>query len=216
MPHAPARAFEVRHVQLARAVFAAIAAAMVTFSSDHSAALGLAVFSGFAIATGLVLLLAAWLVHPAGERAVPISLGLVSAIAGMIGGLPPLRSTEMFFVLVIVWALLTGLIEGVAGWRALRVAAPRSTARSEARDALTVGVFGILLALGTLAVPSGYALNYYIAEAGESFTLTGIAIAVGVFGGYAAIVAVYLAIAAFSPRREPVPTDAAVTEDGHA
>ena len=45
----PARAFEVRHLQLARALFAAVAAAMITFSSDHSAQVGLAVFSGFAI-----------------------------------------------------------------------------------------------------------------------------------------------------------------------
>ncbi|MFT4211909.1 MAG: acyl-CoA synthetase [Microbacterium sp.] len=215
MPHAPARAFEVRHVQLARAVFAAIAAAMVTFSSDHSASLGLAVFSGYAIATGLVLALGAWLATPAGARAAPIALGVISIVAGMIGGLPTLRSTEMFFVLVVAWALLTGLIEGIAGWRAMVAAAPRSAARSEARDALTVGVFGVLLALGTLAVPSGYALNYYIAEAGESFTLTGIAIAVGIFGGYAAIVAVYLAIAAFSPRRQPV-ADVSGVEDGRA
>ncbi|MFT4306289.1 MAG: acyl-CoA synthetase [Microbacterium sp.] len=215
MPHAPARAFEARHVQLARALFAALAAAMVTFSSDHSASLGLAVFGGYAIATGLVLVLGAWLQAPAGARGVPIALGAVSIVAGMIGGQPALRSTEMFFVLVIVWALLTGLIEGIAGWRAMRVAAPGSAARSQARDALTVGVFGVLLALGTFAVPSGYALNYYIAEAGESFTLTGIVIAVGVFGGYAAVVAVYLAIAGFSPRPEPV-ADAAGVEDGRA
>jgi hypothetical protein len=213
--HAPVvRAFEVRHVQLGRALFAAIAAVMVTFSPDHSAALGLSVFSGFAIASGLVLLLGAWLAYPAGRRALPIVLGLVSAVAGMIGGLPPLRSTEMFFVLVISWALLTGLIEGIAGWRSLRKAPRLSTARTEARDGLTSGALSVLLGLGTLAVPARYALDYYIAEAGQSFTLTGITIAVGLFGGYAAVVAVYLAIAAFSPRREPVGAAPAPTEDG--
>ncbi|HBR88628.1 MAG TPA: acyl-CoA synthetase, partial [Microbacterium sp.] len=62
------RAFDVRHVQVARAVFAAIAAVMITFSSDHSAAVGLAVFSGFALATALVHLAAAWLVYPVGAR----------------------------------------------------------------------------------------------------------------------------------------------------
>ena len=52
-----ARTFDVRHVQLARAAFAALAAIMITFSPDHSALVGMSVFSGFAIATGLVLLL---------------------------------------------------------------------------------------------------------------------------------------------------------------
>ncbi|HZU93558.1 MAG TPA: acyl-CoA synthetase, partial [Microbacterium sp.] len=51
---APARTFTVRNVQLVRALFAAVAAAMITFSPDHSAAIGLSVFSGFAIATALV------------------------------------------------------------------------------------------------------------------------------------------------------------------
>ena len=59
MTTAPAaRTFEVRHVQLARAAFAAIAAVMVTFSPDHSAAVGLAIFSGFAFLNALVLLVA--------------------------------------------------------------------------------------------------------------------------------------------------------------
>ncbi|MCX6502951.1 MAG: acyl-CoA synthetase [Microbacterium sp.] len=217
MSHAPAaRAFEVRHVQLGRALFAAIAALMVTFSTDHSAVLGLSVFSGFAIATGLVLLLGAWLAYPTGRRALPVVLGLVSLIAGMIGGLPPLRTTTMFFVLVISWALLTGLIEGIAGWRALRRSAKSSVARAEARDVLTVGIAGVVLGLGTLVVPARYALNYYIEEAGQSFTLTGIAIAVGLFGAYGAIVAVYLGIAAFSPRREDADAVPAPIEDGRS
>ena len=59
----------------------------------------------------------------------------------------------------------------------------------------------VLLGLGLLLVPAQYALNYTITEAHRTFTLTGIAIAVGVFGGYAAVIAVYLGIAGFSPRR---------------
>ncbi len=66
-----ARTFDARHLQLARALFAALAAVMVTFSSDHSAPLGLGVFSGFALATGLVFALAAWLIAPRGERRSP-------------------------------------------------------------------------------------------------------------------------------------------------
>jgi hypothetical protein len=215
--HAPAvRAFEVRHVQLGRALFAAIAALMVTFSPDHSAALGLSVFSGFAIASGLVLLLGAWLVYPSGHRVLPVVLGLLSAVAGMVGGLPPLRSTEVFFILVISWALLTGLVEGIAGWRAMRREARLSAARAEARDGLTTGVLSVLLGLGMLVVPAQYAWKYYIEEAGQSFTLTGITIAVGLFGGYAAIVAVNLAIAGFTPRRDAVDAVPAPIEDGRS
>ncbi|WP_460775291.1 acyl-CoA synthetase [Microbacterium sp. GXF7504] len=215
MSNAPAaRAFEIRHVQLGRAFFAAVAAVMITFSPDHSAALGLSVFSGFAIASGLVLLLGAWLAYPAGQRGLPILLGLLNGVAGMIGGLPPLRTTEMFFILVIIWALVVGLVETIAGARAMRGTARRSTARSDARDTLFTGALGLLLGLGMLVVPAQYALNYYIEEAGRGFTLTGITIAVGLFGFYTAFVAVNLGIAAFSPRREPADAAPAPVEDG--
>jgi len=196
---AQARTFEVRHVQIARAVFAAIAAVMVTFSPDHSAEVGLSVFSGFAIATGLILLLAAWLVYPAGQRWSAVLLGVLSVLAGMVGGIVPLRSVTLFFAVVISWALITGLIELLVGARALRRAA--ATDRSEPRDALTVGILTVGLGLGLLLVPTQYALQYTITDANATFTLTGIIIGVGVFGGYAAIVAVYLAIAGFSPRK---------------
>ena len=84
--------------------------------------------------------------------------------------------------------------------------------RSQSRDAIFVGALGILIGLGLVAVPVQYALTYTIEEAGQTFTLTGITIAVGIFGGYAAIVAVYLGIAAFSPRQTDAEAAAAVTE----
>jgi hypothetical protein len=76
-------------VQLARALFAAVAAIMITFSSDHSAAVGLAVFSGYAIATAIVFFAAAWLVYPAGGRGLPVLLGVEALVAGMVTGIPP-------------------------------------------------------------------------------------------------------------------------------
>ena len=205
------RTFEVRHVQLARAAFAAIAAVMITFSPDHSGSLGLSVFSGFAIATGLVFLIAAWLVHPTGARWPSMLLGIASVAAGMVAGVTGLRSTLMFFAVVIAWAVATGLVETVVGARALRALRSRATDapddstpnRAESRDALTVGIITLVLAVGLLVIPAQYALQYHIEAAGQTFTLTGIVIAVGVFGGYAAIIAVFLAIAGFSPRRSP-------------
>lgn len=195
---APLRTLEVRHLQLARAFFAALAAVMITFSPDHSAAVGLAVFSGFAIATGLAWFAAVWLVFPKGERAAAVLLGILALLAGMATGMPGLRTDTMFFVVVIAWAVLSGVVEMVAGLRARRMP---HLPRSQSRDAIFVGALSILFGIGLLAVPVQYALTYTIEEAGQTFTLTGITIAVGIFGGYAAIVAVYLGIAAFSPRQ---------------
>jgi len=208
------RSFAVRHVQLARAAFAAIAAVMVTFSPDHSAVVGLSIFSGFALASGLVLLAAGWLVYSVDTRWPSVVLGTLSVIAGLAGGIAQLRSVTMFFVIVIAWALLTGLVEAISGARGLGAARrlPKTdAARTESRDGLTVGILTIALGLGLLLVPTQYALQYTIEDANATFTLTGIIIGVGIFGGYAAIIAVYLAIAGFSPGRSagPAPDDLA-------
>ncbi|MCW3493009.1 acyl-CoA synthetase [Microbacterium sp. SSM24] len=212
-----ARTFDVRHVQLARAAFAALAAIMITFSPDHSAVVGMAVFSGFAIATGLVLLLAVWIVYPAGRRWPSAALGGVTIVAGMVSGLNPVRTVSGFFAVVIAWAVVSGLIELLAGVRGLRgIRARREIApgivdarpvvdpgpRSDSRDAVVVGAVGLLLGVGLALVPAGYSLQYTIEEAHQTLTLTGITIGVGLFGAYAAIVAVYLGIAGFSPRKD--------------
>lgn len=227
MTSAEIRAFDVRHLQLARAALAALAALMITFSPDHSAGVGMAVFSGFAIATGLVLLLAVWLVYPRGRRWPAAALGAVTLVAGMAGGLAPLRTVIGYFVIVIAWALASGALELIAGWRGLRAraGAPRRDIapgvadartpiavgpRSESRDALVVGAITLLLAVGLLFVQPDYSLVYTIEGARQPFTLTGITIGVGVFGGYAAILAVYLGIAGLSPR---APVTAEPTDD---
>ncbi len=229
MTSAEIRTFDVRHVQLARAAFAALAALMITFSSDHSAAVGSAVFSGFAIATGLVLLLSVWLVYPAGRRWPSAAVGGIAVVAGMAGGLYPLRTVAGYFVIVIAWALLSGLVELIAGWRGLAARAERREIvpgvadarppapvwpRSEARDAVVVGAVTILFAIALLFVQPAYALDYTIEEAHQTFTLTGITIGVGLFGGYAAVIAVYLGIAGFSPRTAEAPAaDAPASAD---
>lgn len=195
-----ARAFDVRHVQLARALFAALAAVMVTFSSDHSAPLGLGVFSGFALATGLVFALSVWLVYPRGQRLTPSLLAVVSIVAGMVGSVGSWRTTGVFFGVVIAWALLSGAIELVGALRQRKTAGVAG-----ARDGVLIGILSLVLGVVLMLPIQQYALDYSIAGAG-SFTLTGITIAVGLFGGYTAVVAVFLAIAGFSPRRpEPVP-----------
>lgn len=208
---APARAFTMRHVQLLRALFAAVAALMITFSSDHSAPVGLAVFSGFVLVTALVQVLAAWLVLPEGSRWSSIQLAALGIIAGMASGIPAWRSDDLFFVIVSVWALLSGGIELLAGIRARRAADPL------ARDAITVGAFGILLGILLLLIPAGFVQEYTIDEAG-TFVLSGIILGVGMFGGYAAIVAVFLGIAGLTPKKADavVGTDSADAVAGTA
>jgi uncharacterized membrane protein HdeD (DUF308 family) len=214
-PASTARRLDVRHVQIARAALAAVAAVMVTFSPDHSAAIGLSIFSGFAFATGIVQIAAGWLVYSVDTRWPSVIQGALSIAAGMAAGIAQLRTDAGFFVILILWALLTGLIETITGARDLRAArrsGAHGAARSEARDGLTVGILTIALGLGLLLVPTQYALRYTIDEANATFTLTGIIIGVGIFGAYAAIVAVYLAIAGFSPRKAPA-SAALVTAD---
>jgi uncharacterized membrane protein HdeD (DUF308 family) len=187
---AATRTFTARHVQLTRAVLAAVAAVMITFSPDHSAAVGLSVFAGFALSTGLVQLLAAIIVHPSGHRWPAVIIAAASFIAGMFGGVPALRSEGLFFVLVIAWAAVTGFVELIAGIR--------SKGTDGARDAMVIGGLGLLLAVLLALVPAGFVQESVLAG-GVTSTLTSIIIGVGLFGGYAAIVAVFLGIAGLTP-----------------
>lgn len=191
---APARTFTVRHVQLLRALFAAASALMITFSSDHSAAVGFSVFGGFAAASGIVLLLGAWVVASTGTRWPFILLAVLDLAAAIASGIPTWRTDAAFFIVVIIWAAASGLVELIAGLRGRRT-------EPTAKDAVLVGALGLLLAVVLLLIPADFALQYSVDGAG-ALTLSGIILAVGMFGGYAAIVAVFLAIAGFSPRRD--------------
>ncbi|MFJ2367900.1 acyl-CoA synthetase [Microbacterium sp. NPDC087665] len=207
---APARAFTVRHVQLLRALFAAAAAVMITFSSDHSAAVGLSVFSGFAFVTGFVLILAVFLVLPAGSRWPYVILGLLGFAAGMATGIPMWRTNDLFFIVVSSWALITGAVELLAGVRARRAGDPTG------RDGVIIGAFGVLLGILLLLIPAGFTHDYTIDEAG-TFELSGIILGVGMFGGYAALVAVFLGIAGLTPKKADAVASASVpAESGDA
>lgn len=206
---APARAFTVRHLQLLRALFAAAAAVMITFSPDHSAAVGLSVFSGYVLTTGLVMIVAAWLVYPAGQRWPSVVYALLSFVAGMTAGVPAWRTEDLFFVVVIAWSVSTGILELVVGLRA------RRARDATARDSITLGAFGLLLAVLLIAIPAGFVQPYAIEGAG-AFELTGIILGVGMFGGYAAIVAVFLGIAGLTPKRANAVADAPSSENDPA
>lgn len=212
MPSASTPRFTARHMALGRAAAAAIAALMITFSGDHSAPLGLSVFSGFAIMTALVWAIGAWLVVPVGQRTTPFAMAFFSGIVGIVGGAVAYRTPALLFSLVIAWALFTGVLELIQGLRA------RATDPVTARDQITVAALTLLLAVVTAILPLVPDQSYFNAEVNRQFTMTSTIIAVGLFGAYAAIIAVYIGIAALSPAKSDVtaPVQADATASGKA
>lgn len=203
---------QLRNLQLLRALFAAIAAIMITFSGDHSALVGLRVFAGFAVATALAWFIAAWLYAPKGQRAMPLWLGAFAFMAGIAASANFATQTWYFILVVAIWAVLSAVLE--LFWQASLRKNPNN--KSLARDELTMGILKLLLALALVVVPHDFFYEYFVKRANETFVLSGDILAVGIFGLYAAIVAVFLAISGFSPAQpaEVAVTDAAVTDAG--
>ena len=183
------------YAPLARAIPALVLAGVVTFSADHSPALGLITFGIFAAATGAVIT-AFELRSPSGTARVPqLTQGVVTLVAGIVslamiaGGLP-------FFVLVLTaFAVVTGFLELYLGLRS------RRTERS-ARDWIFVGGLTVLLAIIVLLVPPGFVQTFEGPD-GVVRELTASVIVVGTLGAYWAILGIYLVIAALSLKWAP-------------
>ena len=181
--------------QLLRAIPAAIAAGVITFSLDHSAPLGLTVFGGFAILTGIVavLLVPRTLANDRVSRLNFLLSGIISLLAGVAALAFAGTGTSArpaLFLTVIVWALLTGVLELYSGFR-VRGRSPF------ARDWMTIGGATVLLGIVFLLVPPGLD-QHYAGPDGIDRSLTASIVTVGVFGAYAAVVAVLLIIGGFS------------------
>lgn len=191
-----------RTMLILRALIAAVAAAIVTFAQDRSGDFALIVFLAFAIATLVVLvvdMVLRGLTPVRGALALAYALGILLVVA------LPGAADARFHLALLIWAAAAGIVELVAGL------VQRGSA--DARDRLTVGALTCVLAIVTLLVSPAYTLDYFVEEAGQSFTLTGTIIGVGLFGGWAAIVAVYLGIGALSPAQKTVVAETAVTKD---
>ncbi|MCP2031265.1 uncharacterized membrane protein HdeD (DUF308 family) [Okibacterium sp. HSC-33S16] len=181
--------------QVLRAVPAAIAAAVITFNSDHSASLGLTVFGGFAIFTGLLTLglVPRALASDRGARLNFLISGVVSVLAGIVGLIFANAGTAAvpaLFTTVIAWALITGALELYSGFR-VRGRSPF------ARDWMTLGGATVLLAVAYLVVPPELNQQFEGPD-GVARSLTSSIVTVGIFGAYAAIVAVLSLIGGFS------------------
>jgi len=191
-----------RTMLILRALVAAIAAAIVTFAQDRSGDFALIVFLAFAIAT-LVVLVVDMILR--GFGAARWALVLAYALGIFLVVALPGAADARFHLALLIWAAAAGIVELVSGL------VQRGSA--DARDRMTVGVLTCVLAIVTLLVSPAYSLDYFVEEAGQSFTLTGTIIGVGLFGGWAAIVAVYLGIGALSPAQKTVVAETPVTKD---
>ena len=129
-----------------------------------------------------------------------IARGAVHLLAGIAAVAWPIDPAARFHWILLAWALLAGAIELATG-----IAARRRG--SGPRDGIVVGALTLLLAVVSIAVSPQYSLDYFVDDAGQWFTLTGTIIGVGLFGGWAAVIAVYLGIGAFSPSMSPAPVE---------
>lgn len=180
-------------VPIARALVALVAAVIVTFAANHSALLGLLVFGGFAILTGIAVAALSWSTM---RSSVLRTLFAVSGLVGVVlGGLAlVLRNGGLgwFLALVSAWAVITGCIELYAGLRVRR-------RESVSRDWLTIGGLTAVLAVVFLLVPPDIAQHFRGPDDVDR-SLTSSVILVGAFGAYCAVVCVYQAIGGLSLR----------------
>lgn len=179
---------------LARAIPAIVLGVAITFSQDHSAALGLTAFGIFAVVTAAVLLASALRADRA-LRGTAWIHGVVTAIAGIAALVSPQRDLGVLILVVSAWAILTGALETINGVRFRRT-------RPIARDWLLGGVITIVLALVFLLVPRDYTDPFRVEDKGVvvSGVVTADITLVGVLGAWAFILGALYAIAAVSLR----------------
>ncbi|PZQ89016.1 MAG: hypothetical protein DI534_09570 [Leifsonia xyli] len=185
---------------LARAVPALVLGLVITFSQDHSAALGLICFGVFAIVTAAVLL-ASGLRADRALRGLVLTQGVVTAIAGIAALVLPGGGVGYLVSVLSAWAIVSGALEAVNGIRFRR-------ARTAARDWLVTGVLTVLLGLAVLLVPQTFADPYAFGKV--SGVVTADILLVGILGAWAIIVGVQLAISAGTLRGARATSEKAV------
>lgn len=154
---------------LARGVLALVLAVVVTFSPEHSPAVGLAVLGGWAVLTGIALLLISRRTRSLLSRAHGAAAVLAAIAAFAVLLLAPAAAPAALVPLLAGLAAVSGALDVAAGVRG-----------GAGRDGVVVGGASLLLALLVFAFP-----------ADPVFT-------VGLLGAWAAIVGVYLVIGALS------------------
>jgi uncharacterized membrane protein HdeD (DUF308 family) len=155
-------------------MIAVIPAVIITFNRDHSAQLGLIVFGAFAVASGLLLVLAsARTLTVAADRSLFLINGIVSMVAGGVALGFNAGGHGFLLFIVSVWAAVTGFLEIYAGIRVRKRALP-------AKDWLFTGIATAALSLLFVLLPPNQVVS------------------VGMFGAYLVFLAVFLPIAGLS------------------
>lgn len=177
----------------ARAAVALVVGLTVTFVSDHSAGFGLGVFAAFATLTALAF---AWTaLRSRGSIAIGYwACAGVTAASGVLAFIGD--GLSALVVSIVAFAAITGAIELALGVRL------RDT-WAQARDSLVVGILSLITALVVVLIPFDFANAWQtVTKEGEvvSGVVTAQVLVVGVFGAYAFVLGVYLAIAAVSAR----------------
>ena len=197
------------YVPLARAVPALVLAAVITFTADHSAPLGLLTLGIFAVIAGAVLTASALRFGAKGVvRTVTFAQGIITVLAGIVSLALPAAGLPFFVFLLTAFAAITGFLELYLGLRSRGKS-------SSSRDWVFVGGLTALLAIAVLLVPP---------EFSQSFTgpddvkrvLTASVIVVGALGAYWAILGVYLVIAGLSLRWATTPAAASAVASASA
>ena len=183
---------------IALAVPALVAAIAVTFSAGHTVTFGFFVFAGFALLTAVAAVIGAALLPSGAQRTAAVLKCVVTVIGGVaaltipavLGAEPVAGAAALAFTVAGTLALI-GAIDLVVGIRQRR-------ADRFGRDWLATGVIELLGALAVLAVPPTFYQAFSFTEkTGElvSGSLTSSTMIVGIFGAFAAILGVFLAIA---------------------
>ena len=181
--------------QLARGVLALALGITITLTLDHSPAFGLLSFGSFALLTGAVLVVASLRGAYAGRmRPAFLVQGCATAAAGIVALVVPNGGVAFFALLVGVWAIVTGLLEGASGILT-RSLAPLS------RDWIITGVLTAVVGVVAVALPPDF-VQAFSGEKGNSGTLTSSVILIGVIGAWAILVGVLQVISAITVRSD--------------
>lgn len=179
-------------VPVSRAVPAAGLALLITFSADHTAEFGLFAFGAFAIVSGLVVGILSFLrLRGSTVRSFLVAQAAVSIVLGILALVFHGGGTPALFLVITVFAAITGILELYCGLRTRR----RYVASG---DWMAVGIFTIVAALVFVLIPPEFRQVYTVD--GTRHILDGTVSAVGLLGIYGAVTAVYLLIAGLSAK----------------
>jgi uncharacterized membrane protein HdeD (DUF308 family) len=191
--------------QLARGVLALALGITITLTLEHSPVFGLLTFGAFALLTGVVIVVASLRSAYAGRmRTAFLVQGFATAAAGIVALVVPTGGVAFFAILVGVWAIVTGLLEGASGILT-RSLAPLS------RDWIITGALTVLVGVVAVLLPPDF-VQAFSGEKGNSGTLTSSVILIGVIGAWAILVGVLQVISAITVRSDrPARADRVVT-----